>query len=212
METTWTSEDLNRLEKTYRAKFINCLSGPKSANLIGTVDANGNENLSIVSSCVHLGADPALLGMVIRPRSVPRHTFDNLIETGFWTVNHATPALAKAAHQTSARYPKEVSEFAAVGLTPEYRGSFLAPYVRESVVQMGLKLIQVMPILHNDTEFVIGEILEVHFDDLLLQSDGYLDLAEAQSLAVSGLDHYLTTNSLFRLSYAKPDSSPEEIG
>lgn len=211
MNTTWTSSDFANLEKTYRAKFINCLSGPKSANLLGTVDKAGQENLSIVSSCVHLGADPALMGMVIRPRSVPRHSFDNLVETGFWTINHATPEIAKKAHQTSARYPKEVSEFQAVGLTPLYREGFAAPFVKESPVQLGLKLVQVIPILHNDTEFVIGEIVRVSFDSAWLHADGCLDLAKAQSLAVSGLDHYMNVESLFRLSYAKPDTEPVSI-
>jgi len=40
----------------YRVAFINSLPGFKSANLLGTVDNNGQTNLSIVSSCIHIGS------------------------------------------------------------------------------------------------------------------------------------------------------------
>ena len=66
----FNTQSLNELEQRYRAHLINSLSGFKSANLLGTVDKNGQENLSIVSSVFHLGANPALLGMIIQVRRV----------------------------------------------------------------------------------------------------------------------------------------------
>jgi flavin reductase (DIM6/NTAB) family NADH-FMN oxidoreductase RutF len=208
----WTKADLATMGKRERAKFVNGLSGAKSGNLLGTVDGQGRSNLSMVSSCVHLGANPALMGMVIRPRSVPRHSFDNLVETGCWTLNHIHRDIAKQAHQTSARYPKEVSEFAAVGLTEEFVEGIIAPFVKESRLKMSLRLLEVIPIRHNDTEFVIGSIETIMFDDQWISPDGALNLTAAGSLAVSGLDEYLEMQSLFRLSYAKPDRDVEEIG
>ena len=61
-----STKDLNNMESRFRARLVNSLSGVKSANLIGSVDKNKNENLSIVSSCFHLGASPALMGMIFR--------------------------------------------------------------------------------------------------------------------------------------------------
>ena len=92
--------------------FINSLSGYKSANLVGTKSKTGQENLSIVSSVVHLGANPPLMGFVVRPHSKdsPRHTFENLESTSFFTLNHVNDKIIKESHQTSARYPREVSE------------------------------------------------------------------------------------------------------
>lgn len=68
------TQALNQLDTRFRAHLINGLSGFKSANLIGSVDGNRQLNLSIVSSIVHLGANPPLIGMVIRPNTVPRHS------------------------------------------------------------------------------------------------------------------------------------------
>ena len=56
-----TKDNITALEKHERELFINSLSGFKSANLVGTSDATQNSNLAIVSSVVHLGANPPLL-------------------------------------------------------------------------------------------------------------------------------------------------------
>lgn len=206
-----SKDEIDKMDQRYRVKFINSLSGAKSANLIGTVDSEGKENLSIVSSCVHLGADPALIGMVIRPRSVPRHTFENIEELGVWTINHIHQEIIRPAHQTSARYPKENSEFGEVGLTPEYLDGFKAPYVEEARLKIGVVLKQVIPLDINGTEFVIGEITNVYLPQLALLDDGGVDLAKLNTVSVVGLDWYHQLQPLARLSYAKPGRPLEEI-
>ena len=57
----YDSHSIAMMEPKTRARFINSLSGFKSANLIGTTDKAGNENLAIVSSVFHLGAHPPLM-------------------------------------------------------------------------------------------------------------------------------------------------------
>jgi flavin reductase (DIM6/NTAB) family NADH-FMN oxidoreductase RutF len=205
------ARDLEDLSKNVRAQFVNSLAGPRSAYLVGTQDAAGQSNLSIVSSCVHLGSNPALLAMVIRPRLAPRHTYDNILETKYWTLNNVTKAIVKKAHQTSARYAKEVSEFEAVGLTAQWRQNFLAPYVAESTLQIGLILKESIHLSVNNTEFLIGEVSEWHTDERAMAVDGDLDLEHLGSLSVTGLDSYHELKSLFRLSYAKVDQALSEL-
>ena len=206
-----TTSDFKDLDKFSRVHLINSLSGPKSVNLLGTVDGKGQENLSVVSSCFHLGADPALMGMIIRPRSVPRHSYDNLVEMGCWTLNHVHPGIVKQAHQTSARYPKGQSEFEAVGLTPQYHGNFAAPFVNESRIQLGLQLCESQTLRINGTVLVIGEVTEIHFDESIKHPDGYLDIAKAESIAVGGLDAYHQIQLIDRFNYAKPDQEVHSI-
>jgi len=207
----FNTQSLNELEQRYRAHLINSLSGFKSANLLGTVDKNGQENLSIVSSVFHLGANPALLGMIIRPHSVPRHSFENLLETGFYTLNHVSEDIVTQAHQTSARYEKEQSEFTETGLTAEYLNDFKAPFVKESKIKMGLKLVSEQVIELNQTHLVIGELVALHCPDSILQPDGFIDIEAANTVAITGLDSYHTTSKINRLSYAKPDSKPKPL-
>lgn len=161
---------LGAMDHRYRAAMINSISGYKSANLIGTVDTQGRTNVSIVSSCVHLGASPALIGMVIRPHSVDRHTLENLLATGEYTINHVHTDMVEAAHQTSARYDRDQSEFAATGLTESWLDGFGAPFVAESRVKFGVRFRQHLPLEINGTEFIIGEIVRVILPGAIISS------------------------------------------
>ncbi len=107
-------------ERFYRANFINSLTGFKSVNLIGSVNQRTQTNLGIFSSIVHIGSDPALVGYINRPIQGAPHTLANIESMQVYTINHIDPSFLKEAHQTSAKYPEEVSEFEEVGLTPEF--------------------------------------------------------------------------------------------
>ena len=98
---TFTTSDFRQMERRYRAAFLNSIGGFKSVNLIGTVDGQGRTNLSIFNSVFHLGADPPLLGMVVRPHTVERHTLENILQTGAYTINHISEAIFRQAHQAS---------------------------------------------------------------------------------------------------------------
>ena len=204
---TITQSDIAAMEKHQRTRLINSLSGFKSANLIGTCDKLGQENLSVVSSVIHLGSHPPLFGFITRPRKVERHTLENILETQHFTINSISTEFAKQAHQSSARYPKSISEFDAVGLTPYYEKHFPAPFVLESPVRIGLKLVEHIKIASNDTEMVVGEVLSLSFPEGAKMPDGYLDLESLDVVTISGLDSYHVTQRLHRLSYAKPDKA-----
>lgn len=204
-----TSDQIAQMEKGFRVNFINSLSGFKSSNLVGTADKDGNTNLAVFSSAVHLGADPALIGLVSRPRSVERHSVENMLETGVYTINHVHRKILAQAHQTSARYDRGISEFHAVGLTPEFRHAFAAPFVMEARLSIAMKLLECKHIEINDTEFIIGEIQEVLMREDVVQTDGYVDIEQLGTVAATGLDSYHLTERIGRLSYAKPDREPE---
>lgn len=207
METkiNFKSAELMQMEKQFRVHFINSLGGFKSVALVGTADASGSANLSVFSSFFHIGAHPPLIGMIFRPSPPERDTMRNILNTGFYTVNHINETIYKQAHQTSARYDKEISEFDVTGLTKEYKNGFLAPFVLESNIQLAVAFKEKVDLLINNTTMVIGEIIEVFVPENCLCNDGFIDLEKANSITCSGLDSYHKTVQLDRLSYAKPD-------
>ena len=207
---TFKQNDFQNFEQRYRAKFINSLSGVKSANMIGTYFENKTSSLCIVSSVFHLGANPALIGFINRPNTVPRHTLDNLKRDKFYTINHVNSEIFKKAHQTSARYEFEESEFEKVGLTEEVIEDFKAPFVKESNVKIGCELDEIID-LSNGTHFVIGKIVQVSLLEDAIAEDGHVDIESLDSVGVTGLDSYHTIKKLARLSYAKPDKDLEEL-
>lgn len=197
--------EIDLMERNTRTNLINCLSGFKSANLVGTQQL-GMENLAIISSVVHIGANPPLLGMIMRPHTVPRDTLENIRTTGYYTINHVHQQWVEKAHQTSARYPRETSEFAATGLTSWYSETFSAPYVAESLLKIGLKVEEIVVLACNLTELVIGQIEEIWLPQDAVFDDGFIDLTRLGSACISGLDGYHGTSPLARFSYAKPDT------
>ena len=199
------------MEQRFRTNFINSISGFKSVALIGTTDSQNRTNLAIFSSIVHIGANPPLLGFVVRPDSVERHTLQNILETKEYTINFIDEAIFKKAHQTSARYSKDTSEFAAVGLTPEYSETIIAPYVKQSAIKIGLTFVEKVDVAINGTSIIIGKIVEVIVPEKIIGSDGHLSIEDVNTITVNGLDTYHTVKRIARLTYAKPNSLPQEL-
>lgn len=197
--------DIMTLEQRYRAAFINSLTGFKSVSLIGTIDKNGKANLAIFNSIIHIGANPPYIGFISRPDSVDRHTLDNIQQTGYYTINHINESIYNQAHQTSARYPKDVSEFDATNLNEQYKQGFFAPFVKESTVKMGVRFHERIDIRTNNTVLVIGQIEKVFFPNNCLCMDGFIDIEKAGTITCAGLDSYHKTKRLDRLTYAKPN-------
>jgi flavin reductase (DIM6/NTAB) family NADH-FMN oxidoreductase RutF len=205
MQKYFNSELIDAFEKQYRVHLINSLGGFKSVALVGTSDSNGNSNLAVFSSAFHIGANPPLIGLIFRPSPPERDTLNNILETGFYTINHINEAIYKQAHQTSARYPSEISEFQETGLNSEYKNGFLAPFVAESNIQLGIEFKQKIELSINNTIMIIGEIKHIYIPNDCLHEDGFIDLEKANTITCSGLDSYHKTIQLDRLSYAKPN-------
>ena len=190
-----------------RANFVNSLSGFRPVSLIATINEQGVSNLGVFSNIVHLGADPALIAFINRPREAAPHTIRNIEIRGKYTINHIHPAFVEKAHQCSAKYPDGVNEFHEVGLTPDYKDNFNIPYVAESRVQMGLELSEIIP-LKNGTFLVVGNLVNAYVSEEALGNDGFINLAKTDSLVSLGLDGYYQVNPLQRYTYAKPDKAP----
>ena len=57
---------------------------------------------------------------------------------------------------------------------------------------------------------MVGKIELVILPEDCLMEDGFIDIEKSETVCVSGLDSYHTTNKVFRLSYAK-ERELEEI-
>ena len=198
-----TAAEIQAFEKIYRLNLVNGLPGFKPANLVGTAAPDGATNLAVFSSALHLGSAPPLLGLVTRPTTVTRHTYQNIKSSGCYTLNHVPVALAAQAHYTSADFPDSVSEFDECGFTAGYRDGFPAPYVAESPLSIGLRLLEEHHI-SNGTVLLVGTVEHVYLQEEGLRADGTLDLAALGDACISGLDGYHAVLAPVRFGYARP--------
>lgn len=203
--------EILEMETRYRASLVNALSGFKSVVLISTISKDQKSNLAIFNSLFHLGANPALCGFIVRPDVSPRHTLKNILETKYFTINHINKDIYVNAHQTSARYDESVSEFEACNFTHQIIENQNVTYVKESNVKFLCEFQQKIDIEINGTIMVIGLIKEIILPENVIQQDGFIDLERAGTITCSGLDSYHETQKLQRLTYAKPNSWPQNV-
>jgi len=197
------------MDRITRLKLINSITGIKPANLIGTIDNNQTTNLAVFSSVVHLGSYPPLLGFIARPPSEEAgHTLKNIQQNGVYTINHILPEFTEQAHYTSAKFDRTTSEFERCGFTEEYTDDFEAPFVKESLIKIGMQFKEMIPIPLNGTTLVIGEIIHLIVPDIILENDD-VDLEKLDSVGISGLNSYYKLKKIAQYPYVRLNEVPE---
>ena len=200
----FNTDQINDLEKIKKINLINSCSGYKSANLIGSISKEGITNVAVFSSVTHLGSNPPTLGFIVRPTTVPRDTYKNIMESGIFTINHVYEDILEDAHHTSAKYEEEISEFDITELEAEYHNDCIAPFVKGSPVQMEMRFIEQYHIKSNNVIHIIAEIKNLYVKDDILQEDGFLDLSKGKVAAINGLDAYAVAKNNSRFDYQRP--------
>jgi flavin reductase (DIM6/NTAB) family NADH-FMN oxidoreductase RutF len=204
-------QDLSEMGRVQRLNLINSCTGYKSANLIATQSLEGINNVAIFSSVTHLGSDPALIGLIVRPTTVPRDSYKNIKETGYFTVNHVTESMIADAHHTSANYESNISEFDKTNLQEEYKENIKTPFTQGSPVQLYCKYVSEYYIKENDTIHVIASIEKLFYNKELAHEDGWLQIDKGNVVALNGLDAYCLPKLIDRFQYARKDSPTESF-
>ncbi len=199
------------LEKYFRRNLMNTVSGFKSAHLIGTANEAGQSNLAVFNSVVHIGATPPYLGFILRPTTVERHTYNNIKSTGFYTLNAITEEIHAQAHQTSAKYPVDISEFDACELEAETVEGFSVPFVTASPIKMAMSYVEEYPIQANGTILVIGKVEKLILSDGIVEETGHIDFEKLDVVSINGLDTYFRTEKLGRYAFARPNQPTRRI-
>jgi flavin reductase (DIM6/NTAB) family NADH-FMN oxidoreductase RutF len=184
--------------------------GYKSANLIGSISKDGKYNLAVFSSITHLGSDPALLGFILRPTTVPRHTYSNIKENQYFSVNAISDSFIDKAHQTSANYASDVNEFEVTEIDMEIKTDCNAPFVKSSPVQLLCKYVNEYLIEENGTIHIIASIEKIFVQDELLGEDYWIRLDRGNVVAINGLDGYVKTELIERFPYARVNQKAEK--
>ncbi|MEY4287588.1 MAG: hypothetical protein RL511_1677 [Bacteroidota bacterium] len=196
--------EIEKMGRIERLNLINSCTGYKSANLIATISNEGQTNVAVFSSVTHLGSDPALIGFILRPTTVPRHTYQNIKAYGYFSVNHISAEQIADAHHTSANYPLETSEFDVTDLQAVYHGGCPVPFVKGSPVKLLCKYVSEYLIKENGCIHVIASIEAIFYEEELLTPDNWLQLDKGKVVAINGLDGYALPQLLERFSYARP--------
>ncbi len=206
----FSKEDITALERIKRINILNSVSGIKPGNLIGTLSSSGDTNLAIFSSIVHLGSKPGFFGFIVRPSNeIRRDTYNNILETKVFTINHIHSSFVKQAHFTSAKFAADVSEFEQCNLTEEFIYDFKAPFVKESILKIGMKYIESVPIKSTNTLMLVGEVEHLVVPLNAIDDQGIIDLELIDNIGISGLNTYYQLKKIAQFPYASLGEFPK---
>lgn len=148
---------------------------PRPIAWVSTVDEEGRPNLAPFSFFTGITAQPMTVCFApVRDRKGnKKNTLANVEAVKEFVVNVATEDTAAKMVQTSAEYPRGVSEFEKAGLTPEPSKLVKPPRVKESPIGLECRLNQIVTISTGPIggSLVIGEVVHVHVDDAVWKDD-----------------------------------------
>ena len=206
-----TASEIKTLHKIPRLNLVNSCTGYKSCNLIATKSKDGISNVAVFSSVTHLGSDPAMLGFIVRPATVPRNTYKNIKDLGYFTVNHITENMIADAHHTSANYDDDISEFDKTNLEEEFHDGIETPFVKNAPVQLLCKYLNEYEIKENNTIHLIASIEAIFYKENLEGKEMWLQLDKEKIVTVNGLDGYCVPVLKDRFKYARANQPSESF-
>ncbi|MFT5782152.1 MAG: flavin reductase (DIM6/NTAB) family NADH-FMN oxidoreductase RutF [Pseudomonas sp.] len=166
---------------------FNAIIGPRPIGWIGSQDPQGLLNLAPYSFFNAFNYHPPIIGFASVGR---KDSLNNIEQTGEFSWNLATRALAEAMNQSSAAVAPQVDEFALSQLTAAASRVIRVPRVLESPVSFECKLTQIVQLQNVEqsllpTWLILGEVVAVHIAKTLLQ-DGIYDTAAAEPILRGG--------------------------
>jgi flavin reductase (DIM6/NTAB) family NADH-FMN oxidoreductase RutF len=187
---------------------LNALVAPRPIGWIGTVSAQGTENLAPFSYFNAFSADPPIVGFAPNAKleGGAKDTLANVRDVPEFTASVVSMALAAAMNETSRVLPAGESEFRRAGLTSAPSRSVSPPHVGEARAVLECRVIEIATLPTRaggrGSHLVLGEVIGIYVDDALIRNGRVDSLALAQ-VARLGYFDYCRVDSLFELP--RPD-------
>ena len=203
--------DLNQLKPAERQYYLQHVVAPRPICFASTIDKAGNVNLSPFSFFNLFSANPPIVvfspSRKVRDNSV-KHTLENVLEVPEVVISIVTYDMVQQVSLASCEFPKGVNEFSKAGFTETPATLIQPPMVKESLVNMECKVIEVKPL---GTEggagnLVICEVLRMHIVDSLLDENKKIDQRKINHVARLGGDWYCVVNEQNLFQVEKPNT------
>ena len=193
-------DKIKTMDKINRLNLINSVVGIKPVVLVGTIGLNKVNNLAIFSSLVHMGSNPPLLALNFRPvNNTKRHTYENIIESKFFSINHINKSMIDNAHLTSLKFPKEISEFENCNIEMENLSGI--PFVKKSPLKMLMKFKEEIIVKSNNCRIIISEIKKILTNDNYVDDNFEINYNKCKSVSVGSLNTYYSTKKIKSVKY-----------
>jgi len=204
-----TEVDFESITAYQRYKLMASLIVPRPIALVTTQNAAGVVNAAPFSMFNMLGEDPPILMISVNRLTDGRFkdTAANILRSGEFVVHISDEPMAQKMHDCGEAFPSDVSELAAVGLTPVPSQRVAPPRILEAPVAFECVLHEK---LETDSRYVfIGRIVRLAARDGLIDTEAWrVNLRDYHPVARFGASFYTRTNERFSLSDAPGERAP----
>lgn len=195
-----TEVDFEGITAYQRYKLMASLIVPRPIALVTTLGPTGVANAAPFSMFNMVGEDPPILMLSINRLHDGRlkDTAANILRSGEFVVHISDEAMAQKMHDCGEAFPSEVSELAAVGLTPTAARTVAPPRIAEAPVAFECVLHEK---LETDSRYVfIGRVQWLAARDGLVDTEAWrVNLRDYHPVARFGASFYTRSNERFVL-------------
>lgn len=179
-------------KKPYTALF------PCPVVLATCVDAKGTPNIITLAWAGTVCSEPPILGLGIRPS---RYSHKLIKDAKEFVVNIPTAKIIKETDYCGVTSGKDVDKFSETNLTPEPADKVQAPLIRECPLNMECILKDVIPLGAHD--LFLGEIVQVHVNENVLDAKGHIDFKKADPFVYSVGEYWNLNKKIGTYGYTK---------
>ena len=176
---------------------------PRPIAWVTTIDRLGRVNLAPFSFFNAFGANPPVVvfSPTLRRDGTKKDTLLNIEATGEFVINASVASLAEKVNESSKELPSGESEVAFTGLHTKPSIKVKPPRLAESPVHLECKVMRIIPVGNGpiSANLVVGEIVEIHVDDAVIDEKGQIDPRKLQTVARMGGDFWCKTTDLFEM-------------
>jgi flavin reductase (DIM6/NTAB) family NADH-FMN oxidoreductase RutF len=192
--------DPNNTDRKQVYKLMTGSIVPRAIAWVSSLNPDGQANLAPFSFFTAVSSEPPTILFCPSRRSTDegeKDTYHNVLASGEFVVNFVTESTAEAMNITATEFPAEVNEFERAGLTPIPSVKVKAPRVLESPIHFECKLVQTLDI--GDGHIVIGEVVYMHFSEMVYRTGHYIDTLALQPIGRLAGNNYSRINDLFQI-------------
>lgn len=165
---------------------------------IGWISTRGSEGDNIAPYSF-FNAVAYVPPQVMFSSTTAKDSLANIRETEVFCVNVVSEALKEVMNASSAALPRDVDEFAHVGIEKTECDTIDAPRVANAPAALECKLTQILKLPGEANFAVFGEVTGVHLRDDCIQ-DGIFDVLSFNPVSRLGYRDFSTVRELFSLS------------
>ncbi|MBL8672990.1 MAG: flavin reductase family protein [Alphaproteobacteria bacterium] len=180
---------------------------PRPIAWITSLGPDGIVNAAPFSCYTFVSNKPPIVAINVgRRKGTPKDTARNVAASGEFVLNVVPEDLVEVMHQTSADYPPDVSEPAALGLELAPSRVVRTPRLAASPINFECKLDRILDIGDLKSQLVFGEIVMFHLRDDLV-ANGKIDMKRFRPIARLGGPLYARLGEMVEMASAHPDAT-----